>query len=119
MAQMPLLERVARLEFRVTALERLPDDIAELGARMTAAESQILELRQEMHVGFLAVSTRFDEQGQRMLALHKEVMATIDEKWRHTLVMHEDLVDRIKTIGEHLAPAGARGSSRKTVRRQR
>jgi|CXWL01.1.fsa_nt_gi hypothetical protein len=147
MGQLPLLERVARLELRVTSLERLPEDIAELGQRTTAGGSQILELRQEVRIEFSAMNARIDAQakrtdeefavarvrieelGQRMDASFAAVyarideswrltQASIDEKWRHTLVLHEDLVDRIKTIGEQLAPAGGRAPSRKTVRRK-
>jgi len=33
------------------------------------------------------------------------VHEVIEEKWHHTLALHEDLVGRIKTLGENLGPS--------------
>ncbi len=48
MAQESLEKRMDRLERRVEILEQLPD-------RVTAVESQIMQLRDEMRSGFSAV----------------------------------------------------------------
>jgi hypothetical protein len=71
------------LERRVEILERLPD-------RVTAVESQIVLLRDEMRIGFSA--TR-DELTRRMESL-------FDANERHMRLLHEDLVERIARLSE-------------------
>ena len=73
-----VLARLARLEERVSQLEG----------------SAIPQLRAEMHERFEALERRM-EQG-------------FDEARRHSQVLYEDLVTRISTIGEALAPAPGR-----------
>jgi hypothetical protein len=48
-------DRVERLEFRVSALEKLPEQVAALTTRVEAVQSQVLQLRDEMHDGFSAI----------------------------------------------------------------
>ena len=67
--------RVERLERRVENLEPLPD-------RVSAVESQIMQLRDEMRNEFSA--TR----------------ALISDVDRYMRVLHEDVIQRITTLGE-------------------
>ena len=67
--------RVERLERRVEILEQLPD-------RVSAVESQIVQLRDEMRNEFSA--TR----------------ALISDVDRYMRVLHEDVIQRIATLGE-------------------
>jgi hypothetical protein len=67
--------RVERLERRMENLELLPD-------RVSAVESQIMQLRDEMRNEFSA--TR----------------ALISDVDRYMRVLHEDVIQRITTLGE-------------------
>ena len=78
MAQKSLEERMDMLEGRVEILERLPE-------RVTALETQIVQLRDEMRAEFS--TTRADAR------------AGDEETRRYMRVLFEDLVERIKTIG--------------------
>lgn len=71
--------RVERLEHRVEILEQLP-------GRVSALESQIVRLREEMHSEFSAMQT---------------VIRDGDEETRRYLrMLHEDLIRRIATLAE-------------------
>lgn len=72
-----------RLERRVEILEKLPE-------RVTALESQIVQLRDEMRSEFSA--TRADLRG--------EIRAGDEETRRLMRVLHEDVVQRIATLKE-------------------
>ena len=89
---------------------------------MSAVEAQIVQLRDEMHVGFSALSgelrseMRAGDQGLReeiedvrleMRAMHQETLMRFemqDQKIegldRHMHVLHEDLIERIARLGE-------------------
>ena len=97
--------RVDRLERRMTDLEKLPD-------RVTAIESQIVQLRAEMHSEFSAVREEIragDEETRRVLGeridetarLHGE---RIDENGRHMRVLHEEVIGRLAIIQEGQSP---------------
>ena len=73
-----VLARLARFEERVSQLEG----------------SAIPQLRAEMH--------------ERFEALERRMELGFEEARRHSLVLYEDLVTRISTIGEALAPAPGR-----------
>ena len=74
-----LESRVDRLEKRVNSLEQLPP-------RMTALESQIVQLRAEMHDEFSAI---------------RQEMRAGDEETRTLMrVLHEDVINRIALLGE-------------------
>ena len=45
--------------------------------RVTSLESQILQLRAEMHDGFSAIDGRFEETHRFMRVLHEEVLTRI------------------------------------------
>ena len=96
-----IANKVDRLEQRVTELERLPD-------RMSALESQIVQLRTEMRDEFSAVNEQIragDAETRRVLG------ERIDETNRHMRVLHEDVIGRLAVIQEGLptAPRKRRG----------
>ena len=120
-----LLTRLEILEQRVTVLEWLP-------AKVDALAAQIVQLRDEMRAEFSAIRVEMrtgdlatqaslreeiragDEETRRVL--REEIRASenlmrelIGETRAHMLVLHEDLVERIKRIGEALAPAAQPG----------
>ena len=71
--------RMERLERRVEILEQLPD-------RVSAIESQIVQLRDEVKSEFSATRTLIRE---------------VDEDARRYMrVLHEDVIQRIATLGE-------------------
>jgi hypothetical protein len=128
MAVRNLTERVEVLEMKVGSLEALP-------ARMSAVESQIVELRTEMRAEFSAVRQEMralnEETRAEMRALNEETraemrtlneetrteMRTLNEETRaemrtlneetkaQLLTLHEEVLDRISRMGEG-RPAG-------------
>ena len=74
------------LNQRVEILEQKVGDLQELPTRMAAVESQILQLREEMHVEFSAIRNGMDQR--------------FEETRRHMQVLHEELVTRISLIRE-------------------
>jgi hypothetical protein len=78
MTQRSLEERGDMLERRVQLLERLPE-------RMTALETQIVQLRDEMRVEFSATRA--------------EARAGDEETRRFMRILYEDLVARIEMLG--------------------
>ena len=75
--------RVERLERRVEILEQLPE-------RVSALESQIVQLRDEMRSEFSATRAVLTERMEFLF----------DANERHMRMLHEDLVQRIATIKE-------------------
>ena len=89
-----LEERMDNLERRVEVLEQLPD-------RVTALETQIVLLRDEMRSDFSATRSEAragDEETRRVLT--KQMHDLFETSERHMRVLHEDLVQRISTIAE-------------------
>ena len=116
-----LLTRVELLEQRVTVLEMLP-------AKVDALATQIVQLRDEMRAEFSAIRAEMrtgdlatqgslreeiragDEETRRVLREEirgsEDLMRELNRETRaHMLALHEDLVERIKRIGEALVPA--------------
>jgi hypothetical protein len=109
MPRQTLALRVDRLEERVTVLEQLP-------ARIDALESQILQLREEMHREFSSVreETRAgDEETRRTLreeirggdeetrrVLRAEIRAIADEIMGQARTLYEAMDARLKIIQE-------------------
>jgi hypothetical protein len=87
------------LERRVDILERLPE-------RMTALETQIVQLRDEIRSEFSAIRTEFRSEFSVIrteirevdTGLTNEMHAGDTETRRLMRVLHEDLVQRIATI---------------------
>ena len=96
-----IASRVDNLERRVTDLETLPD-------RITAVESQIVQLRTEMRGEFSAVREEIrsgDEETRRVLGGRIDETARvlgerIDENGRHMRVLHEEVIGRLAIIQE-------------------
>jgi predicted nucleic acid-binding Zn-ribbon protein len=87
LASRDLAGRVELLEERVTALEQLP-------GRMSALESQIVQLRSEMRAEFSAVR-------QEMRGLNEETRAEMR-------TLHGEVLDRIAKISEGSRPGRKR-----------
>ena len=85
MQSQSVLDRLARLEDRLSQLEG----------------SAIPQLRAEMRERFDAIDRRFESLERRMEQGFEEVR-------RHSLVLYDDLVTRLSTIGEAPAPAPGR-----------
>ena len=67
-----LSDRVEHLEKTVEGLQRLPADVAALGERVGSVETQILQLRTEMHVEFSDVRS---EMRTEFAAVRSEMQA--------------------------------------------
>lgn len=96
--QVDLVQRLRILEDRVSELERLPEQVGEMAARVGALEvrvgaleSQIVHFRREVAHEFSATRTQLAD-------VRKALLERMDERWRHTLALHEDLVERIKRL---------------------
>jgi len=81
MAREAVESRVDNLETRVAMLEQLPE-------RVSAVESQIVQLRTEMH----------DE----LSAVRIEMRAGDEETRRYMRVLHEEVINRLALIQEAL-----------------
>jgi len=90
MARETLEKRVDNLNQRVTAVEQLPE-------RVTALESQIVQLRGEMRSEFSAIRGEMREQGQE---LRQEMRDLFAQSERHARVLHEDVIGRIAALRE-------------------
>ena len=78
-------------------LERQMQEMRELPERVTGLESQILQLRHEMHGEFSAVRSEF--RGELAGAVTTLVQAIADTN-THMRALHEDALNRIATLGE-------------------
>jgi hypothetical protein len=97
MASRDLTDRVEVLEQKVTALEELP-------ARMSALETQIVQLRGEMKGEFSAVRQEMRSLGE---SLRGEMRTMNDQTLAQMRMLHEEVIDRIGKLDE------GRRSSRK------
>jgi archaellum component FlaC len=96
-----LEKRVETLEHRVERLEELP-------ARVSALESQVLQLRDEMRAEFSATRSELRQGFQQELAasttslrtgLRQEIREGDEETRRLMRVLHEEVLERIETLG--------------------
>jgi len=116
MSTAKLLTRLELLEQRVNVLETLP-------ARVDALTDQIVQLRDEMHAEFSALRAEMRAGDEATRDLLRAEIQTGDEATRqlmrdliqetrtHMLVLHEDLVERIKRLGEGPRGAGSAGGA--------
>ena len=86
MPSQTIAKKVEALESRVSTLEELP-------GRLSAVETQIVQLRREMHDEFSAL--RQEMRG--------EMRAGDEETRRYMRVLHEDVIARLATIQEGLS----------------
>ena len=93
----------AHLEKRVENLENACQSLADLPGRATALESQVLQLRTEMRDAFSAIRAEYaTKKDLERLATNERLDAVAHELRTQMLVLHEDLVERIKLLGEAL-----------------
>ena len=103
MSRTNLKERMENIEQIVEPLRALPDRLTKVEARLTTVESQLVHLRGEMHDEFSVI--RRDMATRDELARSVAGLATRSEM----LMLHEDLVERLKVLGESLSrPARGR-----------
>lgn len=110
--QQDIEKRLEILEHNVESLEQLPD-------RVSAVESQIVQLRVEMRDGFSALRSEIgavdsglraeikagDEETRALIKTSEEetralIKAGDDETHRYMRVLHEDVIERIKWLRE-------------------
>lgn len=89
-APLPVEERVNLLETRMTALEHRIDHLGlDLRAEIRAGDEETRRvLREEMRTGHVMIVTELTEQ--------------IEDSRRYTRLLHEDVLGRIRVIGEGL-----------------
>jgi cell division protein FtsB len=78
-------------------LEQQMQEMRELPERMTALESQILQLRHEMRDEFSAVRSEFRGELAGAVATLTQAIADTNAQMR---TLHEESLSRIATIGE-------------------
>jgi hypothetical protein len=88
MIERTLTERVEVLEQNVALLSELPAQVADL-------RSQFSQFREENRLEHLAIRQEIRDLGA---TLRREFRSDLDEVKRHSLVLHEHLVELIKTI---------------------
>jgi hypothetical protein len=112
-----LQHRLEMLESTVESLRKLPAEVRQLHRRMGRVESQVLQLRTEMRGEFSAMraemsgmATKAELQAAGAGAVREltgaiaetrdELRKEIAEVQRHTTVLFEDVIARLKIIGE-------------------
>ena len=86
----------------MTNLKRLPE-------RMDRVESQIVQLRTEMHDEFSAVREEIRTAGEEVKReLREEIRAGDEETRRLMRVLHEDVIGRFALLTEGRIPGGRR-----------
>ena len=85
----PLAARVAVLESQVHSLLQLPDRVSSLEAHVASLHSQFLQFRAEVKEEFLTTRNEI-----------KALRGEIEETRRFMLVLHEEVIGRIKVLGE-------------------
>ncbi|MGE4054389.1 MAG: hypothetical protein AB7F99_06275 [Vicinamibacterales bacterium] len=110
-----LAARVAVLETQVRSLLQLPDRVSALEAHVASLDSQFLQFRAEVKAEFLATRNEIKALGQELREeLRKEIhdgdeslrqemqllRGEIEETRRFMLVLHEEVIGRIKVLGE-------------------
>ena len=97
MAQHTLTERLKIVEQSMTDVAPLPGRVDDLERRADVFEEQFLQFRAEVRVAFSAVRDEFSAVRAEMVALKK---STVDELGTQMRVLYEDLVERIKCLGQ-------------------
>jgi hypothetical protein len=130
------------LERRIEILEENMEQLRDVPARLSAVESQIVQLRAEMQTGFSALRGQDDETRREMVRLHDETrreMVSLNDETRremvrlndatrremarlndetnaHLRVLHEEVISRIALLQEG-RPTAFRKNGRKRKRR--
>lgn len=127
MPERTLSERVEILEKTVSNLETVPARMARVESRLEGVEvrvssvaSQIVQLRDEMHVEFSTLRTevragdeavRTDLRAEmiaRFAQTHDLIREGDEETRRYMCMLHEDVIAKISTIGEGRRPGRKR-----------
>ena len=110
------------LERRIEILEENMEQLRDVPVRLSAVESQIVQLRAEMQTGFSALRGQNDETRGEMVRLHDETRGEMvslrremvrlndetrremtrlnDETNAHLRVLHEEVISRIALLQE-------------------
>ena len=119
------------LERRIEILEENMEQLRDVPVRLSAVESQIVQLRAEMQAGFSALRGQNDETRGEMVRLNDETRRELvrlndetrremtrlnDETNAHLRVLHEEVISRIALLQEG-HPTAFRKNERKRKRR--
>ncbi len=119
------------LERRIEILEEIMEQLRDVPVRLSAVESQIVQLRAEMQTGFSALRGQNDETRGEMVRLNDETRRELvrlndetrremtrlnDETNAHLRVLHEEVISRIALLQEG-HPTAFRKNERKRKRR--
>jgi len=119
------------LERRIEILEENMEQLRDVPVRLSAVESQIVQLRAEMQTGFSALRGQNDETRGEMVRLNDETRRELvrlndetrremtrlnDETNAHLRVLHEEVISRIALLQEG-HPTAFRKNERKRKRR--
>ena len=130
------------LERRIEILEEIMEQLRDVPVRLSAVESQIVQLRAEMQTGFSALRGQNDETRGEMVRLNGETRGEMvrlndetrrelvrlndetrremtrlnDETNAHLRVLHEEVISRIALLQEG-HPTAFRKNERKRKRR--
>jgi len=103
------------LERRIEILEEKMEQLRDVPVRLSAVESQIVQLRAEMQTGFSALRGQNDETRGEMVRLNDETRRELvrlndetrremtrlnDETNAHLRVLHEEVISRIALLQE-------------------
>ena len=103
------------LERRIEILEENMEQLRDVPARLSAVESQIVQLRAEMQTGFSALRGQNDETRGEMVRLNDETRRELvrlndetrremtrlnDETNAYLRVLHEEVISRIALLQE-------------------
>ena len=116
---------------RIEILEENMEQLRDVPLRLSAVESQIVQLRAEMQTGFSALRGQNDETRGEMVRLNDETRRELvrlndetrremtrlnDETNAHLRVLHEEVISRIALLQEG-HPTAFRKNERKRKRR--
>jgi len=119
------------LERRIEILEEKMEQLRDVPVRLSAVESQIVQLRAEMQTGFSALRGQNDETRGEMVRLNDETRRELvrlndetrremtrlnDETNAHLRVLHEEVISRIALLQEG-HPTAFRKNEQKRKRR--
>jgi len=111
------------LERRIEILEGNMEQLRDVPARLSAVESQVVQLRSEMRDGFSALRGEMHACEERLRAemrqghqtLRAEMRTLNEETNAHLRVLHEEVISRIAVLPEG-RPASPRRSRRRKTR---
>ena len=104
---------------RVELLEKKMDRLADLPVRMSQVEEGLGVLRADVRNGFARVWTEFGRVWTEFDKVREEIR-TGDEETRHQMrILHEDVIARLKLLGEGIDRLNGRPTRGRSPRRDR